>query len=147
VPRVLALIVAFACVVAGGVSAAIADTQRASLSQFVCRQSQDPLNRVIAVTATMRPVPGTARMELRFVLLQRLPGNWLHRVHGGDLGRWKALAVGPWAVTKPVVNLPAPAVYRFRVSFRWLGASGRVIGAQTLLGPACDQAGQPPAAG
>ena len=84
-------------------------------------------------------MPGTVRMQLRFVLLQRLPGQRSHPVHGGDLGRWKTLSAGPWAITKPVVNLPGPALYRFRVSFRWLGASGRVIGTQTLASLACRQ--------
>jgi hypothetical protein len=121
-------------------AAALGDTgQRASLSGFVCRRAHDSLNRVISVTATMRPVAGTDRMQLKFVLLQRLPGQWLHRVHGGDLGRWKVLSPRPWAISKPVVNLPAPAVYRFRVGFRWLAASGRVIVMQTLLGPACNE--------
>ena len=32
-----------------------------------------------------------------------------------------------WELTKPVVNLPAPALYRFRVRFRWIGSHGHVI--------------------
>jgi hypothetical protein len=60
-------------------------------------------------------------------------------VHGGDLGRWKALSASPWAITKPVVNLAGPAMYRFRVSFRWLDSSGLVIGTRTLVSRGCFQ--------
>jgi hypothetical protein len=144
--RVLAVVLALAigapagALAIGAPAAALADPgQHASLSAFACRQAQDPLNRVIAVTATIRPLPGTLRMALRFSLMQRLPGQRPHPVHGGDLGRWRAYSVRPWAVTKPVANLPGPAVYRFRIGFRWLGPSGRVIAAQTLLSPTCSQ--------
>jgi hypothetical protein len=145
VTRVLAVLLVLAM---GAPAAALADkSQSASLGGFVCRQAQNPLNRVVSVTATIRPVTGTARMALRFALMQRLPGQRPHQVHGGDLGRWKTLSPGPWAITKPVANLAGPAVYRFRVSFRWFGASGLVIGSQTLFSRGCYQPQSPPAAG
>jgi hypothetical protein len=144
-------------VLAGGISlaggvvpAAVGDTTQptphASLGAFVCRQAQDPLNRVVGVSATMRPLPGTERMELRFQLLQRLPGDRFHQIRGGDLGRWRhpdppTFGQQPgdtWIVKKPVANLAAPAVYRFRVTFRWIGSSG-VIGDVTRLSAMCNQ--------
>jgi len=103
---------------------------------------------VIAVTATTRPLPGTQRMALRFQLLERLPGQWFHQVRGGDLGRWKhpnppTFGQRPgdtWVVNKPVANLDAPAVYRFRVTFRWVAWSGAITRA-TRLSALCAERG------
>ena len=124
------------------VAASASQPRRASLEGFVCRPAPNQLNRLIEDTAVMRPVPGTTLMELRFVLLQRRPGHGFRGVYGGDLGQWRQLPVelptNAWVLHKPVVNLPAPAVYRFQVTFRWLGSSG-VIGTQTRLSPLCSQ--------
>ena len=67
-------------------------------------------------------------------------------VKGGDLGRWRRSpttlgqhANDVWRVQKSVANLPAPAFYRFRVTFRWKGASGHVLARMVRLGPSCYQ--------
>jgi hypothetical protein len=140
--RVLALVVSAVGFAGAAVPAAANGRQlpSASLSGFVCHPALNPLNRVIAVTAMMRPMPSTVRMKLRFELLQRVPGQPFREVFGGDLGRWRQLSLVPWAVKKPVANLAAPAVYRFRVSFLWLGRAGSVIGNETLRSPTCRQA-------
>jgi hypothetical protein len=111
---------------------------RASLQGFVCQPAANQLSRLIEVTAVMRPISGTESMELRFDLLEQRPGHPFRQVYGGDLGRWRQLSVATWTIHKPVVNLPAPAVYRFRVTFRWVGSSG-VIGNQTRVSPLCTQ--------
>jgi hypothetical protein len=38
-----------------------------------------------------------------------------------------------------VVNLSAPAAYRFRVWFRWTGANGRVLSRAVRVSPVCYQ--------
>jgi hypothetical protein len=139
--KAVVLGVVLAGVTGSGVAAA--DTsQQASLGSFVCQQAANPLSRVVGVTATMRPVAGTQRMAIRFQLLERLPGQLFHYVHGGDLGHWlhpdPSTLVAPWAVKKPVVNLDAPATYRFRVTFRWIGPAG-VIASATHLSQRCVQ--------
>ena len=56
--------------------------------------------------------------------------------HAGDLGVWitpKNPTLGQlpgdvWNLQKSVVDLAAPATYRFRVTFRWTGAGGHVLG-------------------
>jgi hypothetical protein len=137
-----ALLAALVVVSLTGGGIAAADTQQSSLSAFVCQQASNPLNRVVGVTATMSPVAGTQRMVMRFQLLERLPGQWFHQVHGGDLGHWlhpnPSTLLQPWAVKKPVVNLDAPATYRFRVTFRWIGSAG-VIASTTRLSQRCYQ--------
>jgi hypothetical protein len=109
----------------------------------------------------MRPVTGTAKMQMRFDLMRRnKPGGTFHLVRGRLLGSWvtpqnPSLGERPgdmWIVNHPVVDLPAPATYRFRVSFRWLGSSGQQLSAdvqsssncfqkssarQRFVGPAC----------
>ena len=70
------------------------------------------------------------------------------RVSGGDLGTWihpthpPTLGQRPgdhWTVQKQVVNLEAPAIYRVRVSFRWLGSGQRILKTSVRLGRLCNQ--------
>ena len=133
----------------GGWFPALAGAQppKASLQEFVCQPAPNQLNRMIGVTAVMRPVVGTQRMQLMFVL-QRRPagGSRFSAVRGRELGNWLSplnptlgqLPSDVWRVNKPVVNLPGPATYRFRVTFRWVGRSG-VIANQTRVSPLCTQ--------
>jgi hypothetical protein len=130
---------ALACVLACASLASYAASPappRARLRSFVCQRALDPPGREVSVTAVMRPVPGTAAMALRFDLLQRLQSaSSFSAVRGGDLGAWispsnRSLGQRPgdtWVLAKPVVDLPAPATYRFRVTFRWTGADGKVL--------------------
>jgi hypothetical protein len=86
-------------------------------------------------------------MALKFQLLARAKTHGPSApVKGGDLGKWLSprdptLGRHPgdvWTLEKPVVDLPAPAFYRFRVSFRWSGA-GRVLRLTVRESPTCHQ--------
>jgi len=129
-------------------SVTAASPRSASLEHFACTRAAEALNRAVAVTAVMRPVAGTRRMELKFVLLRRRAGTSAFTpVSGKGLGRWvhpddPNLGQRPgdvWEYAKPVVNLVAPAVYRFRVTFRWDEAATRSDA--VLLSSTCDQKG------
>jgi hypothetical protein len=130
-----------------GVRPAAVRPPRALLSHAACVTALDPSARSVDVTAVMRPVPGTEAMAVRFVLLQRPPGGTFTAVLAPGLGSWisprpATLGQRPgdvWRVQHPVSNLPAPARYRFRVTFRWTGRHGRVLRSSTLLGPDCAQ--------
>jgi hypothetical protein len=120
---------------------------RAQLEAFACHRAPDALDRWITVTAVMRPVVGTQRMALKFDL-QRRPAhsNAFVDVSAGDLGQWRypngTLGQRPddvWRVAKPVADLQAPAVYRFRIEFRWTGTGGRVLGDVVRLSQRCGQ--------
>jgi hypothetical protein len=96
----------------------------------------------------MRPLTGTWRMAMRFELLARAQDATRFKpVSGGDLRRWitptnPTLGQRPddqWIVDKPVVDLPAPAAYRFRVTFRWTGRHNRVLGEATRSAGVCQQ--------
>ncbi len=137
--------------VAGSIAAGIASasTPRAQLRSFVCQTARDPANRGVSITAVMRPVRHTMRMSLKFDLLVRAHrGARPQAVHFGDLGKWiyppdRTLGQRPgdvWKVNHPVAQLSvAPAFYKFKVSFRWIGAHNRVLGTAVRYSPTCFQ--------
>jgi CARDB len=122
---------------------------RAQLRGYSCVKALDPGSRSIAVTAVMRPLTGTERLELRFDLLSKPPGQSEFSVEPpkAGLGGWISPSdptLGSrhgdvWKLIKPVFNLAAPATYRLRVMFRWLGAHGSVLQTVTRLSPGCHQ--------
>src|SRR5947209_7230844 len=142
---------AIACMAVAAIAAgtsAVAAMPQAQLKDFDCQHAVDPPARGVQVTAVMRTLPGTRKLELRFDLLQRIKGSSRFvAVHGYHLGTWltpKDPTLGrvpgdTWELTKPVVNLPAPALYRFRVRFRWIGAHGHVIATDVKGSPTCNQ--------
>jgi hypothetical protein len=121
---------------------------RAQLHAFACHRALDPPDRSIAVTAVMRPLPGTQHLSLRFDLLMSEGASMPQKViRSGDLGVWITptnptlgqLPGDVWNLQKSVVELAAPASYRFRVEFRWTGAHGRVLGSTVLYSGRCRQ--------
>jgi hypothetical protein len=133
---------------ASAVAAAATEPPRAALKDPTCTQASDSLDRVVAITAVMRPQTGTERMEVQFSMLEMPQGQHTYtQVTGGDLGKWitppnPTLGQRPgdvWREQKLVQNLAAPVVYRFHVGFRWTGAGGRSLGREFLWSEACDQ--------
>ncbi len=139
-----------ALLVAASVPATVAvgSTPRASLRAFECQTARDPAGRGVAITAVIRPLAQTTSMAIRFDLLvaDKRGGAAAPLVYG-DLGKWK---YAPTALTKqtndqyvlhkPVSGLNvAPAYYHFKVSFRWTGAHGRVLGTAARDSPVCFQ--------
>jgi CARDB len=129
-------------------SAAAAALPRAQLTDYICQRALDPAARAISITAVMRPLLGTRKLSVRFALLTRSQSAPVATlVRAGDLGTWispddRLLGQQPgdvWKVNKPVVDLSAPATYRFRVNFRWIGAGERVLGNAVRYSPRCAQ--------
>lgn len=120
---------------------------RSHLRGFECQRSIDPVGRTVSVTAIMRPVSGTQKMSVRFDLLTRTKSSGpFTAVRGGDLGTWLSPLDQPtlgqrpgdvWVLSHPVAALPAPAAYRYRVVFRWVGAKGRVLDTHTRTTASC----------
>ena len=80
-------------------------------------------------TARMPAIVDTARMWMRFDLLQRTPGETAFtRVRLPAWGVWERAEPGRTAFifTKKVRALRAPGAYRARVRFRWHDAGGRI---------------------
>jgi hypothetical protein len=120
---------------------------RATLSGFTCQRALDPPSRSVAVKAIMRPVTGTRSLSLKFELTEQAGGASRTLNGAGDLGVWltpRDATLGRrsgdvWELTKSVSNLDAPAGYRFRVTFRWLGAHGRVLSTAVRQTGRCTQ--------
>jgi hypothetical protein len=141
----LAAVIAIAATPVGSASAGT--PARSQLSAFSCTHALDPGARAVGVTATMRPLTGTRRMAIRFELLQRSPGLPVQEVTGGDLSVWRTpanptlgqLPGDVWRLQKSVYNLDVPFAYQFRVSFRWTGLHGKVLGTATRFTRTCHQ--------
>jgi CARDB len=150
--RVLGIGAAAACALAVGSGPAMGDSSRTSpndqLRSFVCQKALDPPARAVSVQAVMRPVTGTSKMQMKFELMRQLkPHTRFVAVRGKGLGSWISptdptlgqQAGDVWILNHPVVNLGAPATYKFKVVFRWIGAQGQTLATDTQTGPSCYQ--------
>jgi hypothetical protein len=90
--------------------------------------------------ARMDTLPGTAKLAIRFALLERLGGDEAFtKVDVPALRQWHASQAGVkhfgWKQT--VANLQVGGAYKARVQYRWLSADGVTIATQTRDTPAC----------
>ncbi|HEY3019900.1 MAG TPA: CARDB domain-containing protein [Solirubrobacteraceae bacterium] len=113
--------------VAAGPARAQTVPTRASLD--ACHTGAAALDRFAVFSAQMGAVSGTKRMQVRFDLLQRVPGTAFRRIQAPGLGAWRSSVPGIdiFRYHKQVANLAAPGQYRALVRFRWLGDGGRVL--------------------
>jgi hypothetical protein len=147
IPGLMALTVGSSVISTAG--AAGAPQPRARLRGFVCQRAVEPSQREMSIDAVMRPLTATKKMAMRFELLSKSKANSpLMVVAGRDLGNWVSptspITLGQrpadvWILNHPVVGLRAPATYRLRVTFRWTGAHGRVLGTAVRLTSKCFQ--------
>jgi hypothetical protein len=112
-------------------AARAAEQQRPPLQARLvsCTTGPTASARVAAFTASMPALARTARMWIRFDLLQRMPGEArFATVALPAWGRWERSQVGRagFIYTKRVRALRAPGAYRARVRFRWYDARGGV---------------------
>jgi hypothetical protein len=93
-------------------------------------------------------VTGTSKLQLRFELLRQTKTHpRFVSVHGRGLGSWISpsnstlgqRAADVWIVNHPVVDLSGPATYKYRVTFKWLGAQGQTLSTATQVSPTCYQ--------
>ncbi|MGZ4196933.1 MAG: CARDB domain-containing protein [Solirubrobacteraceae bacterium] len=139
------------CTLAVGVLAATsvsAEPPRTQLTKFMCVTALDPPSRAISVTAVMRPLQDTSKLQIKFQLYARSSNaRPFVRVHGGDLNRWVSpsdptlgqRSADVWSVIKQVVDLKAPATYRVRAIFRWIGAHNKVLATMSRTSASCYQ--------
>ncbi len=150
--RLLGVGAAVACALAVGSGPALGQSSPTSandqLRSFVCQKALDPPARAISVQAVMRPVTGTSKMQMKFELLRSTKSHpRFVSVRGRGLGSWIAptdptlgqRSGDVWILTHPVVNLAAPATYKFRVTFRWLGSDGQTLGTAMQSSTPCYQ--------
>lgn len=121
-------------------ASAVKPSAAATLEQCLTAAVQS--ERSATFGGEMTALAGSARMEMRIEVLERLPGEPLfHSVIAPGLGVWRTAAPGVkvYKYLKQVTNLSAPATYRGAVSFRWLNAKDRLIKELELRTPKCEQ--------
>jgi hypothetical protein len=142
--RLALLIIALGATVAAAAPAVAKTAPRRYAAPVVaCDTGVTSDQRALDVRATMRAVPGTIRMAVRFDLSERTPasaGAFMART-APDLGLWlkSKRGVDPYTYDQTVKGLDAPAAYRMRVSFRWLGPNNRVLLSAHRTTPVCVQ--------
>jgi hypothetical protein len=123
------------------VAAQSAGPPRASAQLNRCHPALDSAQRWAVFGGTMRSLQGGQdRLEMRFDLYRRPGGAAIfRRVAAPGLGVWNRAnaGVGRFKFHQKVENLSAPAAYRAVVSFRWIGANGRVFLRAQHVTPAC----------
>lgn len=120
---------------------------RAELQAFTCRNGLDPAQRSVSVTAVMRPLVGTWHLAVKFDLLVSRGTAPAKALRAGDLGVWITpdnptlgeLPADVWNLQKSVVELSAPASYRFRVQFRWKDQQHHVLGTVVRYSRRCEE--------
>jgi hypothetical protein len=113
-----------------------------SAKTVACTTGEEPASRAAAFTGSMPAIAGTRRMQMRFVLQQRV----------GDTGPYKRLDVPGWGgwekadpgrpgfvFTRRVDALVAPASYRAQITFRWYDRKGHALRTTTRTSSACVQ--------
>jgi hypothetical protein len=155
--RGLALAIALGVVVgwlvlAPGALSAAADTSSAasttpakpavSATLEGCVTAAEPEERAVTFAGEMATIPGSAKMEMRIDVLERMPRELVfHSVAAPGLGVWRTSAPGvkTYKYLKEITNLAAPAYYRAVVRFRWLNAKGHTIKSLEARTPRCTQ--------
>jgi hypothetical protein len=119
-----------ASVLASAAAPALAQDRSSLQARLVsCTTGATPAARTATFTARMPAAAGTARMWMRFDLLQRAAGETeFAPVRLPAWGVWHRSERGRSAFifTKKVRGLRAPGAYRARVRFRWYDAQGRI---------------------
>jgi hypothetical protein len=112
-------------------AAPAAAAQRPYSAPITCHTGLTSDQRYLDVRATMKAVPGTVRMAVRFDLSERTPATagFFQPRPAPDLGVWlkSKRGVNPYTYDQTVKGLGAPATYRMRVGFRWYGKHGRLL--------------------
>jgi hypothetical protein len=90
---------------------------------------------------SMRGIEGSARMAMRFTLLERTGSEGFKPLKAPGLGRWRRAQPGvvSFGYRQVVKALSENAVYKMRVDFRWSGVDGSVLAQVQRNSPACRQ--------
>jgi hypothetical protein len=117
------LVVAWLLAGSGVAMAETAEVPPLSAALEDCATSALPAQRVAAFVGSMPALSGAVRMQMRFDLQRRRPGEKLwHRVPAVEgFGVWETALPGRagFVYHKRVDGLQVPAAYRATVSFRW----------------------------
>jgi hypothetical protein len=139
-PVVLIVVLAACACPAYAAAATVAPPLKASLES--CLTSPLPVERVATFVGSMPALARAERMQIRFDLERRRPGERRWRpIQAPGFGTWERSEpnVAGFVFRKRVNGLWVPASYRSRVRFRWIGADGRIVRRARARTAACVQ--------
>jgi CARDB len=101
----------------------------ASVTVASCHDSNGVAQRWATFTGQMQAVPGTARMAMRFTLLEKLGASPYEPVHVPELRAWRKSRPGArsFVYNQRVTQLHEGGAYRMRVQFRWYGPQDNLL--------------------
>lgn len=120
-----------------------APTLTADVEQCVTAPTQ--ADRSVTFTGQMETVAGAHRMAIEIVVQEHtLEEEGFHTLTTAGLGSWQRSEAGVkiYKVRQAVTDLPAPAVFRAIVRYRWLNEKGEVIRRDERHTPICKQPGE-----
>jgi len=108
-----------------------------------CIAADTAAGRSVTFTGQMETVAGATRMDMQIVLLEHTHGATGFHVPTGGIGAWQRSEAGVkiYKYVRQVTNLPAPAVFRAVIRYRWLDETGRVMRSEERRTPICHQPG------
>ncbi|HEV7751583.1 MAG TPA: CARDB domain-containing protein [Baekduia sp.] len=113
-----------------------------SAKTAACTTGADPALRAAAFTGSMPAIAGTRRMQMRFVLQQRVDDTDSYkRLDVPGWGGWEKADPGRpgFVFTRRVDALVAPASYRAQITFRWYDRKGHALRTTTRTSTTCLQ--------
>ena len=120
-----------------------APTLSAGVEQCVTAATQP--GRSVTFTGQMETVTGAHKMAIEIVVQERTPEEeGFHTLTTAGLGSWQRSEAGVkiYKVRQAVTDLPAPAVFRAIVRYRWMNEKGQVIRHDERRTPICKQPGE-----
>jgi hypothetical protein len=111
-----------------------------------CDISETPAQSLGAFEGRMRALPGTARMSMRFTLLERFGTPGFEPVRVPELATWRHSRPGVevFSYTQRLRALERGGEYRMRVDFRWQDARGRTLESTRRRSGVCGRSGPLP---
>ncbi|HMJ36032.1 MAG TPA: CARDB domain-containing protein [Baekduia sp.] len=138
----LALLALGAAVAPAFASTPALDKLTLAAKTTACTTGEQETSRAATFTGSMPAVAGTRRMQMRFVLVQRLGETGpFARVEVPGWGSWEKSDPGRpgFVFTKRVAALAAPASYRAQITFRWVDRKGHALRTTTRTTSTCVQ--------
>jgi|SRR5579863_4866151 len=132
--------VASMAALSGGGTVSPAPALSAGVEQCVTAPTQAA--RSVTFTGQMETLPEAHRMAIQIVVQERAPGEEGFRtLTSAGLGSWQRSEAGVkiYKVRQAVTDLPAPAVFRAIVRYRWLDEKGEVLRREARRTPICRQ--------
>jgi hypothetical protein len=109
-----------------------------------CITASTAAGRSVTFTGQMETVLGAHRMAIQILVQEHTSGEpGFHTLTADGLGTWQRSEAGVkiYKYVRQVTDLPAPALYRAIVDYRWMNEKGRVVRSDERRTAICRQPG------